>query len=96
MEDRNDWSIRRLVRTADRYRVIEIQVGDHTITATNLLPDDLRTADAALIENSHTIRRLPGVFSNVAVGNQIADYYCISGCGQRSRIDHRCPCSAAA
>ncbi len=53
IEDRNDWSIRRLVRTAGRYRVIEIQVGNHTITATDLLPDDLRTAGAAITQGAH-------------------------------------------
>ncbi|MBM0225471.1 MULTISPECIES: hypothetical protein [Micromonospora] len=53
IEDRNDWSIRRLVRTAGCYRVIEIQAGNHTITATDLLPDDLRTAGAAITQGAH-------------------------------------------
>jgi hypothetical protein len=35
------WSIKKFVRTARRYRTIEIQVGAHTITAADLLPDDL-------------------------------------------------------
>jgi hypothetical protein len=38
------WSIRRFVRTARRYRTIHIQAGDHTITAADPLPDDLRHA----------------------------------------------------
>ena len=35
---------RKFVRTARRYRTIEIQVGPHTITAADLLPDDLHHA----------------------------------------------------
>ncbi|HZO66319.1 MAG TPA: hypothetical protein VFB74_15060 [Kribbellaceae bacterium] len=53
IEDRNDWSIRRLVRTTGRYRVIEIQAGNHTIAATDLPPDDLRTAGAAITQGAH-------------------------------------------
>jgi hypothetical protein len=37
------WSIRKFVRTARRYRTIQIQAGAHTITA-DPLPDDLRQA----------------------------------------------------
>jgi hypothetical protein len=33
-----------------RYRAIEIQAGNHTITATDPLPDDLRTADPAITQ----------------------------------------------
>ncbi len=32
-EDRTGWSIRKFVKTARRYRTIEIQAGDHVITA---------------------------------------------------------------
>lgn len=42
IEDRTGWSIRKFVRTARRYRTIEIQAGAHTITAANPLPGDLR------------------------------------------------------
>jgi Transposase DDE domain len=42
IEDTTGWSIRKLVRTARRYRSIEIQAGPHTITAADPLPDDLR------------------------------------------------------
>jgi hypothetical protein len=38
------WSIRKLVKTARRYRTIETQVGPHTITAADPLPEDLRQA----------------------------------------------------
>ena len=37
-------SIRRFVKTARRYRTIQIQAGTHTITAADPLPDDLRHA----------------------------------------------------
>jgi transposase len=38
------WSIRKFVKTARRYRTIQIQAGDHIITAADPLPDDLRDA----------------------------------------------------
>jgi Transposase DDE domain len=38
------WSIRKFVKTARRYRTIDIQAGDHVITAADPLPDDLRQA----------------------------------------------------
>jgi hypothetical protein len=42
IEDTTGWSIRKFVRTARRYRSIEIQAGPHTVTAADPLPDDLR------------------------------------------------------
>jgi hypothetical protein len=44
IEDTTGWSIKKFVRTARRYRTVEIQAGDHTITAEQPLPDDLRAA----------------------------------------------------
>jgi hypothetical protein len=44
IEQTTGWSIRKFVRTARRYRIIQIQVGAHTITAADPLPDDLRHA----------------------------------------------------
>jgi hypothetical protein len=44
VEDRTGWSIKKFVRTARRYRTIEIQAGAHTITAADSLPDELRDA----------------------------------------------------
>ena len=44
IEDTTGWSIRRFVRTARRYRTITIQAGQHTITAADPIPDDLREA----------------------------------------------------
>jgi transposase len=44
IEDHTGWSIRRFVRTARRYRTIEIQAGSHTLTAADPLPDDLHEA----------------------------------------------------
>jgi hypothetical protein len=44
IEDRTGWSIKRLVCTARRYRTIEIQAGNHIITAADPLPRDLHEA----------------------------------------------------
>ena len=44
IEHRTGWSIRKFVKTARRYRTIQIQAGDHVITAADPLPDDLREA----------------------------------------------------
>ena len=44
IEDRTGWSIKRFVCTARRYRTIEIQAGNHIITAADPLPCDLHEA----------------------------------------------------
>jgi hypothetical protein len=44
IEKATGWSIRKFVRTARRYRTIQIQPGPHTITAAGPLPGDLRQA----------------------------------------------------
>ncbi len=44
IEHHTGWSIRKFVKTARRYRTIQIQAGTHTITAADPLPDDLRQA----------------------------------------------------
>jgi len=44
IENATGWSIRKFVRTARRYRTIEIQAGEHTITAADPLPTGLRQA----------------------------------------------------
>jgi len=44
IENQTGWSIRTFVRTARRYRTIQIQAGSHIITAADPLPDDLREA----------------------------------------------------
>ena len=44
IEARTGWSIRKFVKTARRYRTIEIQAGRQTITAADPLPGDLRQA----------------------------------------------------
>lgn len=48
IEAATDWSIKRFVRTARRYRTIQIQIGKYTITAEDPLPDDLRDALALI------------------------------------------------
>jgi hypothetical protein len=44
IEAQTGWSIRKFVKTACRYREIEIKAGQHVITAADPLPDDLRQA----------------------------------------------------
>ena len=44
IEARTGWSIRKFVKTARRYREIEVQAGQHAITAADPAPDDLRQA----------------------------------------------------
>jgi hypothetical protein len=44
IEHQTGWSIRKFVKTTRRYRTIEIQAGDHIITAADPLPGDLRDA----------------------------------------------------
>ena len=48
IEHRTGWSIRKFVKTARRYRTIQIQACDHTITAADPLPNDLRQALEAI------------------------------------------------
>jgi len=44
IEAQTGWTVRKFVKTARRYRTIEIQAGRQTITAADPLPDDLRQA----------------------------------------------------
>jgi Transposase DDE domain len=44
IEHQTGWSIRKFVKTARRYRTIQIQAGDHVITAADPIPDDLHEA----------------------------------------------------
>jgi len=48
IENTTEWSITKFVRTARRYRTVEIQAGAHTVTAEQPLPDDLRAAIDAI------------------------------------------------
>jgi hypothetical protein len=48
IESKTGWSIKRFVQTARRYRTIAIRAGDHTLTAEEPLPDDLRDALALI------------------------------------------------
>ena len=52
IEGRTGWSIRRFVKTARRYRTIQIQAGQHIITAADPLPDDLRQALQTITDSS--------------------------------------------
>jgi hypothetical protein len=51
IEHATGWSIRRFVKTARRYRTIQIQAGNHVITAADPLPDELRQALEAINSN---------------------------------------------
>ncbi|MGH3678499.1 MAG: IS1634 family transposase [Mycobacterium sp.] len=44
IENRTSWSIKRFVTTARRYRTMQIQAGEHTLTAADPVPDDLQAA----------------------------------------------------
>jgi hypothetical protein len=44
IDNQTGWSIRKFVHATRRYRTIEIQAGDHTITAADPLPADLNEA----------------------------------------------------
>jgi DDE family transposase len=44
IENTTGWSIRKFVKTARRYRTVQIQAGNHVITAADPLPEDLRAA----------------------------------------------------
>lgn len=48
VEQTTGWSIKKFVRTARRYRTIQLQAGAHTLTAADPLPDDLRNALASI------------------------------------------------
>jgi Transposase DDE domain len=48
IERQTGWSIRKFVKTARRYRTIQIQAGPHTITAADPIPDELRQALEAI------------------------------------------------
>jgi hypothetical protein len=48
VEDRTGWSIRKFVRTARRYRTVQIRVGQQILTAEDPLPADLREALAGI------------------------------------------------
>ena len=48
IEDRTGWSIKKFVRTTRRYRRVQIRVGQHLVTAEDLVPPDLRDALAQI------------------------------------------------
>ena len=52
IEARTSWSIRKFVKTARRYRTIEIQAGRQTLTTADPLSDDLRQALDAITRSS--------------------------------------------
>lgn len=44
IEDTTGWSVKKFIKTARRYRTIQIRAGEHTITAADPLPPDLQDA----------------------------------------------------
>jgi hypothetical protein len=60
VEDRTGWSIRRFVRTARRYRTVQIRAGQQLLTAEDPFPDDLRDALALITrpEGAHQLIRV--------------------------------------
>jgi Transposase DDE domain len=48
IEDCTGWSIKKFIRTARRYRTIEIRAGQHLLTAEDRLPTELRDALAVI------------------------------------------------
>ena len=44
LEDASGWSIKRFVRSARRYRTVQIKLGSQTLTAQQPPPEDLRAA----------------------------------------------------
>ena len=48
VEAATGWSIKRFVRTARRYRTVNLKIGNQTLTAEEPLPDDLRDALAQI------------------------------------------------
>jgi transposase len=51
IEAQTGWSIRKFVKTARRYRTIQIQAGKHVISAADPLTDDLRQALEAIMRS---------------------------------------------
>jgi hypothetical protein len=51
IEHQTGWSIKKFVRTARRYRTVQIRAGRQILTAADPLPDDLAEALAKI--NSH-------------------------------------------
>jgi hypothetical protein len=48
VEERTGWSVRRFVRTARRYRTVQIRAGQQLISAADPIPADLREALAEI------------------------------------------------
>jgi hypothetical protein len=44
IEDTTGWSIKKFVRTARRYRTVQIKAGEQALTAADPLPPELRQA----------------------------------------------------
>jgi hypothetical protein len=53
IETLTGWTIKKFVRALRRYRTIKINTGNHTLTAEDPLPDDVREALVAIHQRAH-------------------------------------------
>ena len=53
IETQTGWTIKKFVRALRRYRTIKINTGQHTLTAEDPLPDELRQALTAIHQSTH-------------------------------------------
>jgi transposase len=53
IEIRTGWTIKKFVRALRRYRTVKINTGQHTLTAEDPLPDDIRQALTAIHQRAH-------------------------------------------
>jgi hypothetical protein len=67
IEARTGWSIRKFVKTARRYRTVEIQAGDHVLTAADPLAADI---SQALDQVHRAAADMPAVIDKGALGRR--------------------------
>jgi hypothetical protein len=67
IEHQTGWSIKKFVRTARRYRTIQIKAGQQILTAADPLPNDLHQAIAKI--SAHTAHSLSQVGNNSCLPN---------------------------
>ncbi len=53
IETQTSWTIKKFVRALRRFRTVKINTGNHTLTAEDPLPDDVRQALTAIHQGAH-------------------------------------------
>jgi hypothetical protein len=53
IEDTTGWSVKKFVKTVRRSRTIQIQAGEHVITAADPLPDDVHQRHSCIKRSAH-------------------------------------------